>query len=80
MGVNDILAVQRLSQVFYGVGTIIPGILMLVFYLITTFVILFGLMALTTDWELLWYIHPILIIIGCLFALWSRRKLKSKRA
>jgi len=55
---------------------LILGIIMLVFYLITTFVTLFGLMALTVEWELLWYIHPVLVIPGCIFALWSRRRNK----
>ena len=59
-----------------GRAGLILGILMLVFYLITTFVTLFGLMALTVEWELLWYIHPVLVIPGCIFALWSRRRNK----
>ena len=48
---------------------LILGIIMLVFYLITTFVTLFGLMVLVSEWELLWYIHPVLIIPGCICAM-----------
>ena len=59
-----------------GRAGLILGIIMLVFYLITTFVTLFGLMALTVEWELLWYIHPALIIPCCIFALCYRKRNK----
>ena len=50
------------------------GIMMLIYYMITTFFTLFGLIVLTTEWELLWYIHPLIIIPGCILALWHRKK------
>lgn len=56
-----------------GKPGLILGIIMLVFYMITAFVTMFGLMALTVKWELLWYIHPVLIFSGCTFALWNRK-------
>ena len=59
-----------------GRAGLVFGIIMLVLYLITAFITLFGLMALTDEWELLWYIHPVLVIPGCIFALWSRRRNK----
>ena len=41
------------------------GIIMMVCYLITAFVSLVGLMTVTTAYDLLWYLHPIPIVIGC---------------
>ena len=57
-----------------GRAGLILGIIMLVLYLITAFITLFGLMALTDEWELLWYIHPVLVIPGCIFVLWYRKR------
>ena len=51
------------------------GIMMLIYYMITTFFTLFGLMVLTTEWELLCYIHPLIIIPGCILALRNRKKI-----
>lgn len=52
----------------------ILGVIMLLFYLISTFLTLFGIMALTSGWELLWYIHPLLIIPGCFIALLNKKE------
>lgn len=41
---------------------LILGMIMLVCYLITAFVSLFGLITLTKETELLWYLHPLLLI------------------
>ena len=41
------------------------GLIMMVCYLITAFVSLFGLMTVTTAYDLLWYLHPVLIVVGC---------------
>ncbi len=57
-----------------GKTGLILGIIMLLCYLITAFVGLFGLIALTYNWELLWYMHPLLIIIGVICALLNRKK------
>ena len=50
------------------------GILMLVLYLITAFFSLFGLIALTSGWELLWYLHPVLLILGIAVLIWRRMR------
>ena len=52
----------------------ILGAIMLLFYLISTFFTLFGIMALTSEWELLWYIHPLLMIPGCFIALLNKKE------
>lgn len=57
-----------------GKSGLILGILMLIFYIITTYFTLFGLMVLTTEWELLWYIHPLFLIPACIVTLQRRRK------
>ena len=44
---------------------LIWGLIMIVCYLITAFISLVGLMTVTTAYDLLWYLHPILIVIGC---------------
>ena len=51
---------------------LILGILMLVLYLITAFVSLFGLIALTSGGDLLWYLHPVLIICGLIILIRRR--------
>ena len=61
-----------------GRAGLILGIIMLFCYLITTFVTLFGLLALTSQWELLWYLHPALILPGCIIALRTRKKKKAE--
>ena len=44
---------------------LIWGLIMIACYLITAFISLVGLMTVTTAYDLLWYLHPILIVIGC---------------
>ena len=50
------------------------GIVLLVCYLITAFVSLVGLMVVTTGFDLLWYLHPISIVIGCIVAILRKKK------
>lgn len=44
---------------------LIWGLIMMACYLITAFISLVGLMTVATAYDLLWYLHPILIVIGC---------------
>ena len=71
-----IMGIGFLVTCIWGKGKtgLILGIIMLLCYLITAFVGLFGLIALTYNWELLWYMHPLLIIIGVICALLNRKK------
>lgn len=43
----------------------ILGLIMMACYLITAFVSLVGLMTVTTAYDLLWYLHPVPIVVGC---------------
>jgi hypothetical protein len=56
-----------------GKNGLVLGIIMLICYLIAAFITMFGLIVLTYEWELLWYIHPILVIPGSLIALLIRK-------
>lgn len=69
-----IMGIGFLITCLWGKGRagLILGIVMLVCYLITAFVSLVGLMVVTSGFDLLWYLHPILIVIGCIAAI--RRK------
>lgn len=71
-----IMGIGFLVTCIWGRGKtgLILGIIMLLCYLITAFVGLFGLIVLTSGWELLWYMHPLLIIIGVICALLNRKK------
>ena len=71
-----IMGIGLLVTCMWGRGKagLILGIIMLFCYLITTFVTLFGLLVLTSQWELLWYLHPVLILPGCIIALWKRNR------
>lgn len=51
---------------------LILGVVLLACYLITAFVSLVGLIVVTSGFDLLWYLHPIFIVIGCIVAI--RRK------
>lgn len=53
---------------------LVLGIVLLACYLITAFVSLVGLMVITSGLDLLWYLHPILIVIACIAAVCRRRK------
>ena len=57
-----------------GRAGLVLRILMLVLYLITAWVSLFGLIALTENWELLWYAHPVLLVLGCIAWVWNRKR------
>ncbi len=57
-----------------GKAGLLLGIILLICCMTTACVTLFGLMGLTTAWELLWFLHPVLILPGCVFALWNRKK------
>lgn len=86
MPVFKILQPYRIGAWIMGIGLLVTcmwgrgkaglilGLIMLFCYLITTFVTLFGLLALTSQWELLWYLHPVLILPGCIIALWKRKR------
>ncbi len=53
---------------------LVLGIVLLACYLITAFVSLVGLMVITSGLDLLWYLHPILIVISCIAAIYRRKK------
>ncbi len=53
---------------------VVLGIVLLICYLITAFVSLVGLMVVTRGLDLLWYLHPIPVVIGCIVAI--RRKIR----
>jgi hypothetical protein len=59
-----------------GKSVLVLGFIMLICYLIAAFITMFGLIVLTSEWELLWYIHPMFIIPGCVIALWRRNSKK----
>ncbi len=69
-----IMGIGFLITCIWGEGKtgLILGIVLLVCYLITAFVSLVGLIVVTSGFDLLWYLHPILIVIGCIAAI--RRK------
>lgn len=73
-----IIGVGFLITCIWGKGRtgLILGIVLLACYLITAFVSLFGLMVITSGVDLLWYLHPILIVIGCIVAI--RRKTRGQ--
>ena len=55
----------------------ILGLIMIACYLITAFVSLVGLMTVTTAYYLLWYLHPVLIVVGCAALLY--RSVRNRR-
>ena len=69
-----IMGIGFLVTCLWGKGKagLVLGVVLLVCYLITAFVSLVGLMVVTTGFDLLWYLHSILIVIGCIAAI--RRK------
>ena len=73
-----IMGIGFLVTCIWGKGRtgLILGIVLLACYLITAFVSLFGLIVLTSGLDLLWYLNPILIVIGCIVAI--RRKIKAQ--
>lgn len=53
---------------------LILGIVMLVCYIVTAFVSLVGLMGVTSGYDLLWYLHPVPVVIGCIVAIRSKTR------
>ncbi|MDO4176537.1 MAG: hypothetical protein Q4D99_03550 [Bacillota bacterium] len=53
---------------------LVLGIVLLACYLITAFVSLVGLIVITSGLDLLWYLHPILVVISCIAAIYRRKK------
>lgn len=71
-----IMGIGFLVTCLWGKGrtSLVLGIVLLACYLITAYVSLFGLMVITSGLDLLWYLHPILIVIACIAAVCRRRK------
>lgn len=61
-----IMGIGFLVTCLWGKGrtSLVLGIVLLACYLITAFVSLVGLMVITSGLDLLWYLHPILIVIA----------------
>lgn len=57
-----------------GRAGLILGFVLLACYLITAFISLVGLIVVTSGFDLLWYLHPIIIVFACIVAI--RRKVK----
>ena len=45
------------------------GVVMLICYLIIASISVVGLMVMTSGFDLLWYLHPILIVIACIIVI-----------
>ena len=56
---------------------LIWGLIMIACYLITAFISLVGLMTVATAYDLLWYLHPVLIVVGCAALLY--RSVRNRR-
>ena len=71
-----IMGIGFLVTCLWGKGKagLVLGVVLLVCYLITAFVSLVGLMVVTTGLDLLWYLHPILVVIGCIVAIRRKRR------
>ena len=69
-----IMGIGFLVTCLWGKGKagLVLGVVLLVCYLVTAFVSLVGLMVVTTGLDLLWHLHPIPVVIGCIVAI--RRK------
>lgn len=63
----------------WGKGKIgvILGVVMLFCYLVTAAVSLVGLIVVTDGWDLLWYLHPVLALLGLI--VWIRRRIRQKK-
>ena len=70
-----IMGVGFLITCILGEGRtgLIIGVVMLACYLITAFVSLVGLMVVTSGFDLLWYLHPIIIVAACIIAIHRRK-------
>ena len=73
-----IMGIGFLVTCLWGKGKagLVLGVVLLACYLITAFVSLVGLMVVTTGFDLLWYLHPIPVVIGCIAAI--RRKTRGQ--
>ena len=74
-----IMGIGFLVTCLWGKGKagFVLGVVLLACYLITAFVSLVGLMVVTTGFDLLWYLHPIPVVIGCIVAIRWHRSLRS---
>ena len=75
-----IMGIGFLVTCLWGKGrtSLVLGIMLLACYLITAFVSLVGLMVVTSGYDLLWYLHPILVVAACIAAIYRRKKQKQK--
>ena len=73
-----IMGIGFLVTCLWGKGKagLVLGVVLLACYLITAFVSLVGLMVVTTGFDLLWYLHPIPVVSGCIAAI--RRKTRGQ--
>lgn len=71
-----IMGIGFLITCIWGKGRtgLILGIVMLVCYIVTAFVSLVGLMVVTSGYDLLWYLHPVPVVIGCIVAIRSKTR------
>ena len=71
-----IMGIGFLITCIWGKGKtgLVLGIVLLACYLITAFISLFGLIVLTSGVDLLWYLHPIIVLIGCIVAIRRKRR------
>lgn len=71
-----IMGIGFLITCIWGKGRTGPilGIVMLVCYIVTAFVSLVGLMVVTSGYDLLWYLHPVPVVIGCIVAIRRKRR------
>ena len=77
-----IIGVGFLVTCLWGKGKsgLILGIVLLACYLITAFISLVGLMVITSGFDLLWYLHPILVVIACIAAIYRKKKVIAAKA
>ena len=71
-----IIGIGFLITCIWGKGRtgLILGIVMLVCYIVAAFVSLVGLMVVTSGYDLLWYLHPVPVVIGCIVAIRSKTR------
>ena len=71
-----IMGIGFLVTCLWGKGRtgLVLGIVLLACYLITACVSLVGLMVITIGLDLLWYLHPTLVVIASIAAIYRRKK------
>ena len=71
-----IMGIGFLVTCLWGKGrtSLVLGIVLLACYLITAFVSLVGLMVITIGLDLLWHLHPTLVVIASIAAIYRRKK------